>query len=133
MPNCGTNNVAGVGHVNKDAVEPSANDGLGKGAGGVGGAQKLAVTGLGDKSHVACGVDDDVTCGKVLIAVRAVDDTRIVRNEAEGVAQVLNLGYDLLVVVTDEVELVGDSLEQQAVGHVGTDVAKTDDADLTGR
>ena len=131
VPDGGADDVAGVGDIDEDALEAAAHDGLGEGAGRVGGVEQLAVAVGGRKRDVARAVDDDVAVGEVLVAVGAVDDARVVGHEADGVDEVLGLGDDLLVVRADEVELVGDALEQQAVRHVGAYVSESDDADLS--
>lgn len=130
VPDLGAYHVAGVGDGDEDALKAGVDDAVGKGAGGVGGKEQLAVAVARRKRHLAGGVDHDVAACELLVAVAAVDDLGVIGNKGEGVAQVLNLGGDLLLIDIAEVQLVGDALEQQAVGNVGAHVALTDDTDL---
>ena len=63
MPQLGAHDVAGVGDAHEDAVKAGVDDALGKGAGGVGGKEQLAVAVAGGQRDLAGGVDDDVAAG----------------------------------------------------------------------
>ena len=131
VPQLGAHDVAGVGDAHEDAVKAGVDDALGKGAGGVGGKEQLAVAVAGGQCDLAGGVDDDVAAGQLLVVVVAVDDLGVVRDKRKGVAQVLDLGCHLGLVDIAQVQLVGDALHEQAVGDMCSYVALADHTDLT--
>ena len=131
VPQLGAYDVAGVGDAHEDAVEVGVDDAFGKGAGGVGGKEQLAVAVAGGQRDLAGGVDDDVAAGKLLVVVVAVDDLGVVRDKRKGVAQVLDLGRHLGLVDIAQVQLVGNALHKQAVGDMCSYVALADHTDLT--
>ena len=131
VPQLGAHDVAGVGDAHEDAVKAGVDDALGKGAGGVGGKEQLAVAVAGGQRDLAGGVDDDVAAGKLLVVVVAVDDLGVVRDKRKGVAQVLDLGRHLGLVDIAQVQLIGNALHEQAVGDMCSYVALADHTDLT--
>ena len=131
MPQLGAHDVAGVGDAHEDAVKAGVDDALGKGAGGVGGKEQLAVAVAGGQRDLAGSVDDDVAAGKLLVVVVAVDDLGVVRDKRKGVAQVLDLGRHFGLVDIAQVQLIGNALHEQAVGDMCSYVALADHTDLT--
>ena len=75
---------------------------------------------------LADAVDDDVARAEVGEVTGADGDA--VGQIRDGVAQVLHLARELLLVLVDENQLVRDALDRQRVSDVRADVAKTDDA-----
>ena len=75
---------------------------------------------------LADAVDDDVARAEVSEVTGADGDA--VGQIRDGVAQVLHLARELLLVLVDEQKLVRDALDCQRVSDVRADVAKTDDA-----
>ena len=75
---------------------------------------------------LADAVDDDVARAEVGEAAGADGDA--VGQIRDGVAQVLHLARELLLVLVDEHQLVRDALDRQRVGDVRADVTETDDA-----
>ena len=75
---------------------------------------------------LADAVDDDVARAEVSEVTGADGDA--VGQIRDGVAQVLHLARELLLVLVDEQQLVRDALDRQRVGDVRADVAETDDA-----
>ena len=75
---------------------------------------------------LADAVDDDVARAEVGEVTSADGDA--VGQIRDGVAQVLHLARELLLVLVDEQKLVRDALDCQRVSDVRADVAKTDDA-----
>ena len=76
--------------------------------------------------NLADAVDDDVARAEVGEAAGADGDA--VGQIRDGVAQVLHLARELLLVLVDEHQLVRDALNRQRVGDVRADVTETDDA-----
>ena len=75
---------------------------------------------------LADAVDDDVARAEVSEVTGADGDA--VGQIRDGVAQVLHLARELLLVLVDEHQLVRDALDRQRVGDVRADVTETDDA-----
>ena len=75
---------------------------------------------------LADAVDDDVARAEVGEVTGADGDA--VGQIRDGVAQVLHLARELLLVLVDEHQLIRDALDRQRVSDVRADVAKTDDA-----
>ena len=123
--------VTGVCDGYPDAIESGIDNAVGEGAGRVGGAEQLAVTVACGHGHVACGVNDDVARGELLVPVAYIDDLCVEGNKSEGVAQVLGFGQDLLRLDVAKIEFIGQALQKQAVGDVRANVSQTDDANFT--
>ena len=81
VPQLGAHDVAGVGDAHEDAVKAGVDDALGKGAGGVGGKEQLAVAVASGQRDLTGSVDNDVAAGKLLVVVIAVDDLGVVRDK----------------------------------------------------
>ena len=75
---------------------------------------------------LADAVDDDVARAEVSEVTGADGDA--VGQIRDGVAQVLHLARELLLVLVDEHQLIRDALDRQRVGDVRADVTETDDA-----
>ena len=75
---------------------------------------------------LADAVDDDVARAEVGEVTGADGDA--VGQIRDGVAQVLYLACELLLVLVDEHQLIRDALDRQRVSDVRADVAETDDA-----
>ena len=112
VPQLGAHDVAGVGDAHEDAVKAGVDDALGKGAGGVGGKEQLAVAVASGQRDLTGSVDNDVAAGQLLVVVVAVDDLGVVRDKRKGVAQVLDLGRHLGLVDIAQVQLIGNALHK---------------------
>ena len=120
--------VAGVGDVDEHAVKAACLELLGVAAHGGNGKVHLghAVMCAAQQLDLADAVDDDVARAEVGEVTGADGDA--VGQIRDGVAQVLHLARELLLVLVDEHQLIRDALDRQRVGDVRADVAKTDDA-----
>ena len=120
--------VAGVGDVDEHAVKAARLDLLGVAAHGGNGEVHLghAVMRAAQQLDLADAVDDDVARAEVGEVTGADGDA--VGQIRDGVAQVLYLACEFLLVLVDEHQLIRDALDRQRVSDVRADVAKTDDA-----
>ena len=120
--------VAGVGDVDEHAVKAARLELLGVAAHGGNGEVHLghAVMRAAQQLDLADAVDDDVARAEVSEVTGADGDA--VGQIRDGVAQVLHLARELLLVLVDEHQLIRDALDRQRVGDVRADVTETDDA-----
>lgn len=76
---------------------------------------------------LADAVDDDVARAEVSEVTGADGDA--VGQIRDGVAQVLHLARELLLVLVDEHQLVRDALDRQSVSHMCADMTHADHAE----